>query len=150
MSVLNNMDGRFELLVSQTGASKGAIDELVAFVQSHGATLPDDYLAMLWVATEVEIRVDGRGCIRFWAPAGVLELNVAHELQRYIPEAIAVGDDEGGMVFVFMTGQDGTGLYRLSFADPDPAEAVFIAESVEALLLRGVGIDRLFAWEVGQ
>jgi hypothetical protein len=147
MSVLTGMDARFDLRASEPPATDKEIDELRAFARTVGGTLPDDYVDLLRDVTEVEILVEQRGCIRFWAPAGVLEMNDAHELQRYIPHAIAVGDDEGGMAFVFMTGRNGRGLYRLSFADPDPMEAVFIAESVEALLVSGVGIDRLFAWE---
>jgi hypothetical protein len=78
-------------------------------------------------ATEVEVLVDGIGCIRFWSPDGVLEMNAAHDLQRYIPGGVAIGDDEGEAVYVFMEGGSGLGLYRTSFSDPEPTEAVFVA-----------------------
>ncbi len=141
------MDGRFDLQAKEPPATESQIDDLVAFAGSVGWTLPSDYLDLLRDASEVEIVVEQRGCVRFWAPDGVLEMNDSHELQKYIPQAIAVADDEGGMAFVFMTGREGRGIYRLSFSDPDPDEAVFVADSVEALLVRGVGINRLFAWE---
>jgi hypothetical protein len=120
---------------------------LVAFAESVGRPLPSDYVELLHHATEIEIDVEGRGYVRIWSPSGVVELNGAYNIQKYLPGALAVGDDEGGKVFVLMVGERGPGIYRSSFADPDPGEAVYIAPSFEALLGRGVGIDKLFAWE---
>ena len=48
-----------------------------------------------------------------------------HSLQSYLQEAVAIGDDEGEDIYVFMTGESGFGIYRTSFADPDPDEVVF-------------------------
>lgn len=147
MSALTNMDPRFDIRASEPPAADDDIEKLRNFAQAICGTLPDDYTDLLRCATEVEILVERRGCIRFWSPAGVMEMNEAHELQKYLPHALAVGDDEGGMAFVLTTGGNGRGLYRLSFADPDPTVAVFIAGSIQALLVFGDGIDRLFAWE---
>lgn len=147
MSPLKRLDSRFSVRAAEPAATVDEIEQLCAFAAALRRALPGDDLDVLRAATDVEILVEQRGCIRLWSPEGVLEMNAAHDVQRYIPGGLAIGDDEGGMAFVLMTGREGPGLYRLSFSDPDPDEAVFIASSLAALLERGVGIDRLFAWD---
>jgi hypothetical protein len=147
MTILNRMANDFRLAASRKGASEQQIAALTAFFQQVGQELPHDYLEMLREATEVELLVGNIGCIRFWSPPGVIELNEVHDLQSYIPSGVAVGDDEGGATYVLMNGTVGPGLYRTSFADPDPDEAVFIAESLAHLLVDGRGREQLFDWE---
>jgi hypothetical protein len=144
--ILSAISKRFSIDAADPPASEAELDKLREYARTLGLELPSDYLSLLRQVTEVEIAVDGKGYIRFWAPAGVPEMNAAHDLQKYMPSAIAVGDDEGGKVFVYMNGGRGPGLYRTSFADPDPNEAVFVASSLVALLSNEEGIDRLFDW----
>jgi hypothetical protein len=146
-SVLESLDPRFVLAASEPAASEQELDGLAAFFAGLTRRLPNDLRALLARATEVELLVEDVGCIRFWSPASVLEQNAAHHFQKYMPTAVAVGDDEGGSIYVFMDGGEGPGLYRSSFTDADPAEAVFIADSITSLLVRGIGRQRLFDWE---
>ncbi len=117
------------------------------FFRRVGRPLPDDYLEMQREATEVEVLVGDSGSIRLWSPDGVIGMNEAHDLQSYITSGVAVGDDEGGATYVLMDGREGAGLYRTSFADPDPSEAVFIAPTFTDLLVKGIGRDNLFDGE---
>lgn len=147
MSPLKRLDRRFSVRAAEPAASVDEIERLSVFAAALRRALPGEYLDFLRAATEVEILVEQRGCIRLWSPAGVLEMNAAHDVQKYIPGGLAIGDDEGGMAFVLMTGREGPGLYRLSFSNPAPDEAVFIGPSLADLLWRGVGLERLFAWD---
>lgn len=146
MSLFNSLDARFELAAGNGPALDVDVERLVHFARSHGCELPEDYKTMLRERTEVELVVEGVGCIRFWAPDGVFEMDEAYEFSDSVPNAVAIGDDEGGMALLLMHGEAGFGLYRLSLSDRDPAEAVFVAPSLDALLRNGVGVDRLFGW----
>lgn len=147
--IIHRMADGFELASSESGASTQQIGLLGDFFRRVGRLLPSDYLEMQREATEVEILVGDSGCVRFWSPMGVVEMNEAHDLQSYLPSGVAVGDDEGESTYVLMDGLEGDGIYRTSFADPDLGEAVFIAPTFTDLLVRGVGRERLFDWVSG-
>ncbi len=146
MTITESLHVRLALAASRPAASEASLSALTTFFHSSGCSLPDDYRALLGEATELEISVDRDAHIRLWDPAGVVEMNEAHSLQSYLQEAVAIGDDEGEDIYVFMTGESGFGIYRTSFADPDPDEVVFISSSIRDLLVDGRGLDLLFDW----
>ena len=74
-----------------------------------------------------------------------LELNREYHVARYLPQALAMGDDGGGGLFLHMAGAAGKGLYYCRAADLDAAEAVKIADSLRGLLVEGQGRARLAA-----
>lgn len=74
-----------------------------------------------------------------------LELNREYHVVRYLPQALAMGDDGGGGLFLHMAGAAGKGLYYCRAADLDAAEAVKIADSLRGLLAEGQGRARLAA-----
>ena len=74
-----------------------------------------------------------------------LELNHEYHVAHYLPQALAIGDDGGGGLFVYMTGQDGWGLYYCRAANLDAVEAVKIADSLRSLLVAGQGRAQLAA-----
>ena len=74
-----------------------------------------------------------------------LELNREYHVVRYLPQALAMGDDGGGGLFLHMAGAAGKGLYYCRAADLDAAEAVKIADSLRGLLVEGQGRARLAA-----
>ena len=74
-----------------------------------------------------------------------LELNREYHVVRYLPQALAMGDDGGGGLFLHMAGAAGKGLYYCRAADWDAAEAVKIADSLRGLLAEGQGRARLAA-----
>jgi hypothetical protein len=146
MSFYNSLDARSELAAANEPASEVDIEKLVNFARLHGCELAEDYKTMLRERTEVEFVVENVGCIRFWAPDGVFEMDEAYDFPGSVPNAVAIGDDEGGMALLLMHGEAGFGLYRMSFSDRDPTKAVVVAPSLDALLRNGVGLDRLFGW----
>lgn len=147
MSLLMNLHSSFSVGAKEPPSSEAEITQLALFAKRHGLIVPDEYLELVREASEIELIVDSKGCIRIWSAAGTVEMNQEYEVQKYLPEALAIGDDEGGKALAMMGGEQGRGLYRFSFSDPDRAEAVFIARSMRALLQHGVGVDQLFDWD---
>ena len=74
-----------------------------------------------------------------------LELNREYHVARYLPQALAMGDDGGSGLFLHMAGAAGKGLYYCRAADWDAAEAVKIADSLRGLLAEGQGRAQLAA-----
>ncbi|WP_369582553.1 hypothetical protein [Kingella oralis] len=74
-----------------------------------------------------------------------LELNREYHVARYLPQALAMGDDGGSGLFLHMACAAGKGLYYCRTADWDAAEAVKIADSLRGLLVEGQGRARLAA-----
>lgn len=139
------LDKRLSVAACERGASVEEIKRLRQLGRDCGLELPEDYFELLRQATEIEIAVEERGYLRFWSPARVDELNAEHGLQADIPGGLAVGDDEGGKILVYMPGMAGFGLHLSSWARPYPDDAIFVAGTVTELLERGEGIDWIFA-----
>lgn len=70
-----------------------------------------------------------------------MEMNDAYNIQKYIPNSLAIGDDEGGKVILYISGQNGYGLYQVGFGDLDINDAEFISPSLTELLIYGVGAN---------
>lgn len=95
---------------------------------------------------DVELKVmDSTSYIRIWGAAGCSEMNAAYHIQDYIPHALAIGDDEGGKVIFYAEGKEGFGLYLVGFGNLDLDDAVYIAPSLEALLIEGIGAEIFLA-----
>ena len=146
MTMLERLHESFSVAASEPPSPRAELEALQAFAAARGLRVPDEYLALVRQATEVELLVEGRGCLRIWSAAGVVELNEAYGVQTAMPRALAIGDDEGGNALAYLEGSEGAGLYRFAFADPDPAEAVYLAPSLVALLQHGAPFERLFDW----
>ena len=69
-------------------------------------------------------------------------MNESYEIQDYIPNSLAVGDDEGGNALIYFEGAEGFGLYIVGFGDLDPEEAVKVASSLNDLLIQDTGIEK--------
>ncbi|MEE3664907.1 hypothetical protein V2I52_23885 [Brenneria sp. g21c3] len=72
-------------------------------------------------------------------------MNESYHIQKYIPDAIAIGDDERGQVIFYATEGDGYGLYKVGFKNLDIEDAVFISNSLYDLLMKGNGADDLIS-----
>ena len=111
---------------------------------------PPDYRALLRHPDDFEFSVNGC-CVRIWNAAGCLgsvdnqHFGGFHAIKRHLPQALAMGDDGGGGLFLHMAGAAGKGLYYCRAADLDAAEAVKIADSLRGLLAEGQGRARLAA-----
>ena len=91
--------------------------------------------------SDLEIDIHGEKILRLWIAAGCEEMNEAHHIQRYLPNAWAIGDDEGEYVIVYVKDEAISGLYAVPFGDLDDNEMIFLAHSLSEFLFDEVGID---------
>jgi hypothetical protein len=140
MTLLDKISSRFSIDAQEAPANEEEIKSLVEFSPIN---VPFDYLDIVSEATEVEIYVAGEKYIRIWSPTGCVEMNESYEIQDYIPDSLAVGDDEGGNALIYFEGKDGFGLYIVGFGDLDAEEAVKVAPSLNDLLINDTGIEKI-------
>ncbi len=140
MSILRNLHPGFVLAASESAATEDAIERLREFAS---VGVPEDYEDIVREATEPEIQLRDHIYIRVWSPDGCIEMNDAYEVQAAIPNSLAVGDDEGGRAFIYMTGSQGFGLYIVGFGALAVEEADFVAPSLKDLLTEGIGVENL-------
>jgi hypothetical protein len=134
MDILNNLGSEFRIETSKPAATEDDINKLISF---SSVSVPDDYLKLVEKMTELEILVGRNKYIRIWGPLGCIEMNQAYQIQKYIPNSLAIGDDEGGMALVLMTGKNGYGLYSVGFGDLDASDAEYIDSSLGSWLTNG-------------
>ncbi|WP_415272817.1 SMI1/KNR4 family protein [Bacillus siamensis] len=140
MTLLNKISSRFSVDAKEAAATE---EEIKALTEFSPINVPSDYLDIVSEATEVEINVAGGKYIRIWSPAGCIDMNESYEIQDYIPNSLAVGDDEGGNALIYFEGAEGFGLYIVGFGDLDPEEAVKVASSLNDLLIQDTGIEKI-------
>lgn len=137
MSILNKMSKVFELVASETKSSDLEIDELIRF---SNIDIPREYLDIIKDRTEAEILVNKVKYIRLWGAKGCIEMNDAYHIQQYIPDSLAIGDDECGNALLYTEGNYGFGVYIVSFGNLGIDEMVYIADSLETFFVNGEGI----------
>ena len=137
MNLLENISTMFSVDVKQGPANTEEIDRLRKF---SSISVPDDYINVVKYATEVEIKVNNHSYIRIWSPLGCIEMNEAYNVQSFIPNSLAIGDDEGGRVLIYVAEGDSIGLYLVGFGDLDFEDAIWVAPSLHDLLVNNVGI----------
>ena len=138
MSILNKMSKSFELSVSDTKSGDTEIDELI---HCSKIEIPLEFVEIIKEKTEIEIMVKDQKYIRIWGASGCIEMNSAYNIQKYIPDSLAIGDDECGNAVLYANGTNGFGVYMVSFGDLDADEMVYIADSLEAFFVKEEGID---------
>lgn len=137
MNLLENISTMFSVDVKQGPAKTEEIDKLRKF---SSISVPDDYINVVKYATEVEIKVNGHSYIRIWSPLGCIEMNEAYNVQSFIPNSLAIGDDEGGRALIYIAEGDSVGLFLVGFGDLDFNDAIRVAPSLHDLLINNVGI----------
>lgn len=138
---LEKINNNFKIEVKKAGSTKTEIEELQAFFI--GIDIPNEYTDFISKIAEAEILVKNDYYIRIWDAKGCMEMNESYNIQKYIPSALAIGDDEGGQAIFYAKGNHGYGLYKVGFGNLDINDAVFIAPSLHDLLINGVGIEQL-------
>ena len=137
MSVLNKMSKVFEIATSETKSSDIEINELIRYSQ---IDIPQEFLDIIKEKTEIEILVDKEKYLRLWGAKGCIEMNDAYHIQHYIPESLAIGDDECGNALLYAYGNFGFGIYIVSFGDLGINEMVYIADSLDKFFVNEEGI----------
>lgn len=122
------------------GASESEVELLLRFSQ---IPVPSDYLRIVKEMTEIEVLIPSGKYVRIWGPTGCVEMNSAYKIQEYIPQSLAVGDDECDSALILMNGGQGFGLYKVGFGDLSAEDAEFIAPSIDSFLAHGVGVENI-------
>jgi len=138
MSILSKMSGLFKVATYNTKSSDVEIDELLQFSQ---IDIPVEFIQIIKEKTELEIQVDDKKYIRIWGASGCIEMNTAYCIQKYIPNSLAIGDDECCNILLYAYGYEGFGVYMVSLSDLDIEEMVFIADSLEDFLVNEKGVE---------
>jgi len=138
VSILNELSGLFKVVTSNIKSSDVEIDELIQFSK---IDVPEEFIQIIKEKTELEIQVDDKKYIRIWGANGCIEMNAAYSVQKYIPNSLAIGDDECCNVILYASGHEGFGVYMVSLSDLDVDEMVFIANSLEDFFVKGKGLD---------
>lgn len=68
-------------------------------------------------------------------------MNKAYSIQDNIPNSLAIADDEGGNALIYVSGEQGFGLYVIAVNDLDSDELQYVAGSLSGLLKDNIGID---------
>jgi hypothetical protein len=137
MSILDKISEEFELVTSGTKSSDIEIDELIKFSR---IDIPCEFLDIIKEKSEIEIWVNKEKYVRLWGAKGCIEMNDAYHIQQYIPESLAIGDDECSNALLYANGNRGVGVYIVSFGNLDIDEMVYIADSLEAFFVNKEGI----------
>lgn len=138
MSILKKISDKYRI---DEFASASTTEEINKLTKFSSIEIPEDYLDLIRVKTEIEINVSGEKYIRIWGADGCIEMNEAYEIQKHIPNSLAIADDEGDNALIYATGTNGFGLYIIPFNDLDVDELKFIANSLSDLLILNIGIN---------
>lgn len=138
MSILSEMSKLFKIATSDEKSSDAEINELIHYSK---IDVPFEFIEIIKEKTELEILVNNEKYIRVWGARGCIEMNSAHHIQKYIPDSLAIGDDECSNAVLYANGSNGFGVYMVSFGDLDVNEMVYIADSLEAFFVKEEGID---------
>ena len=138
MSIFSKMSKSFEIAASDVKSTDTEIDELIHYSK---IDVPLEYIEIIKERTELEILVNNEKCIRIWGASGCIEMNDAYHIQKYIPDSLAIGDDECSNVVLYANGNNGFGVYMVSFGDLGVDEMIYIADSLEAFFMNEEGVD---------
>ena len=108
----------------------------------HSSTIDHMLQSFLFCSEQdLEISINGEKILRLWTATGCAEMNDAYHIQRYIPNAWAIGDDEGGNAIIYVKGDNDIKLYAVSFSDLDDNDKVYIAPSLGDFLNDDIGVN---------
>lgn len=138
MNVLNQMNKMFKIEAYKMKSIEKDINKLLQYSK---IAIPNEYIDMIKEKTEIEILVDEKKYIRIWGATGCIEMNSAYYIQKYIPDSLAIGDDEGGNALLYAYGEKGFGVYIVAFNDLGIDEMIFIAKSLKEFFVDGVGVN---------
>lgn len=146
MSLLSRLHPKLKLAASSHPSSENEIQTLLDFSP---IAVPEDYLALIRHGSELEIGVDlgaeGYWFIRIYGAATAIRMNEAYHVQRGLPQALAIGDNEGGEMLLQMPSANPPGIYHIPMSClSDMEESTYIAASLEELLTQGKNLDLVF------
>ena len=148
MSILSHLNSALSVAAKDPGCNEEEIQELITFSP---ITVPPDYLGIVREATEVEIKVDlavdGIWFLRIWGPVGCIDMNTGYNIQEVFPESLAIGDNEGCGFLVYLPSDPKPGIYLVHSSYIHKKGAVYIAQNLSELLVKGNNLRLVFKAE---
>ncbi len=141
MNFFDEINKRYKIFINGEASSIESIKKLKNFSPIQ---IPEEYFEIICNKTEIEINIKNMDYIRIWSADNSIEMNNGYYIQKYIPNSIAIGDDEGEYILLYANGKQGFGLYIVEFGNLDAEEMKYISKSLKDLLLKGIGVDILF------
>ncbi len=138
MNILKSLNARCSIVQNKEGSNLLEINKLKEFFKIN---LPKEFLNIILEMSEIEISIDNDKYLRLWGADGCIEMNSAYEIQKYIPNSLAIGDNEGGSTILYINHNNRFGLYKIDFNNLDVEELIYISESLIELLVNGIGLD---------
>lgn len=140
MDILNNLNEQYEIVSSEPASSEEQIQQLIEFSE---IKVPEEYINIIRQQTELSIRI--RSCsyecyIYIESAAECINLNESYEIQKWIPDSLAIGTDEGLHLLIYATGSKGFGIYAVEYTF-DMKNSIYLSDSLESLLIHADGID---------
>ncbi len=122
------------------------VDSIMKLKDFSPIQIPEEYFEIITERKEIEINIRDIEYIgiSIWSARRCIEMNNGYDIQKYIPNSIAIGDDGKGNTLLYAKGKQGFGLYIVEFGNLDAEEMKYISKSLKDLLLKGIGIDILF------
>lgn len=143
MNILEQLNEDINVVVANISSTKSEIEEML---MKSPIIIPNEYIEIISQKSELEISIKNEKILRIWGATGCVEMNEAYNIQTYLPDSWAIGDDEGGYAIVYSKNNDKIGVYAISFGDLDENEKIFIASSLFELLVKGVGSDTFLSF----
>ena len=151
MSVLKNINAIFSIY-GKCSPSPATFEELEQLKNFSSIELPKDYEDFVLEGTEIEMKIKSavhNGYIRFWNVKGCFSMNEGYKIQDWLlPKSLAIADNGGCGILLYMDGADGFGIYFSRLSNLDIEETVKISSSISELLIHAVGVDRLLELEL--
>lgn len=140
MDILRNLSSDFKIYAFQGPSTLESISKLVLF---SAIPVPQEFLDIIKTKTEIEICVGNKKFIRIWGADGCIEMNQAYEIQKYIPNSLAIGDDEDGNAIIYVVMDEKVSVYSIAFNDLEIDEMIYISKTLEDFLVRKDGLDTI-------
>lgn len=138
MDILKQMNRLFKIEACKSQSTEKDISDLLQF---SSIVIPNEYIEIIREKTEIEILVDGKKYVRLWGAAGCIEMNSAYYIQKYIPNSLAIGDDECCNVLLYANGEKGFGVYSVALNDLETDGMIYISNSLKGFFVDGVGVE---------
>lgn len=140
LTLLDHLNHAFRIAAAENVSDEETVASVIAFSE---IVVPSEYLNLIRKYSELEFMVSDIRTIRIWGADGCIEMNKAYHIQKYIPQSLAIGDDEGGNALIYATGCEGFGVYAVAFNDLEIDEMKYISDSLVSLFVNGKDVQAL-------
>ena len=116
------------------------ISEFLEESERHFGWCPEFYKEFVTEYGATELRWETYGYLRIWSPLTCIEMDEAYGIKKYFGECFPLGDDGGD----FLAEVPNKGLFLVSYTNLSVDNSRFISRSLDNLLTRSEGLERIY------